>query len=118
MVLAQKIENYTHEFAKWTGSTAGFAVAFVSVVIWFSIGCVHDFSSRWENALMVYTSVAMFLMLFLMQRSQNKELSALHLKLNELIAATQHADNSLINIEELTERELSAVHDTHRQIIA
>ena len=72
-------------------------------------------SSGWHQ---VFGSVAMFLMLFLMQRSQNKELSALHLKLNELIAATQHADNSLINIEELTERELSAVHDTHRQIIA
>lgn len=65
---------------------------------------------------MMYTSVTMFLMLFLMQRSQNKELSALHLKLNELIAATKRVDNKLINIEDLTERELSAVHDTHGQI--
>ena len=55
-------------------------------------------------------------MVFLIQRGQNKELTILHVKLNELIAVTKYADNRLINVEELTEKEISKVQDVHHKI--
>ncbi len=65
---------------------------------------------------MIYIGVITFLIVFLIQRSQNKELAILHVKLNELIASTNLADNRLMNIEDLTEQEISKVQDMHRRI--
>ena len=112
----QHFERFSHGFAKWIGSTKGFAAAFVSLLVWLLIGEKYHFSNRWENALSIYIGVITFLMIFLMQRAQNKDFMALQLKLNELIAASAQADNSLINAEELTEKEIHAVHETHRHM--
>ena len=83
----------------------------------FSIGAnIYGFSKGWESGLTIYIGVITFLMVFLIQRGQNKELSTLHVKLNELIATTKHADNRLINVEQLTEKEISEVQAIHRKI--
>jgi low affinity Fe/Cu permease len=115
---SQHFETFSHRFAKWIGSATGFAAAFLSLIVWLIIGEKYHYSNRWENTLSIYIGVITFLMIFFMQRAQNKDFSALQLKLNELIASSAHADNSLINAEELTEKEISAVHETHRQIVS
>ena len=111
-----KLEHFTHRFAKWAGSALGFGAAFVSILIWIAFGVILRFSSSWENALSIYIGILTFLMFFLMQRSQIKELAALHIKLNELIGATHLADNSLINAEDFTEKEIHEVHKTHQKM--
>ncbi len=115
--LSEHLEKFSHSFAKWAGSAAGFIVALVSMLIWLLIGELYQFSNKWENALTIYIGVLTFLMIFLMQRSQIKELGALHLKLNELIVATKGADNSLIRVEQMTEKEISEVHQNHLDIV-
>ena len=95
---------------------SGFVAALLSILIWFVVGLAYGFSQNWERVLLIYIGVITFLMVFLIQRSQNKEISTLHVKLNELIATTKHADNRLINVEELTEKEISEVQAIHRKI--
>jgi len=116
MMISDLLEIFTHRFAKWAGSASGFVAALLSILIWFVAGLAYGFSQNWERVLLIYIGVITFLMVFLIQRSQNKEISTLHLKLNELIATTKHANNSLINIEELTEKEISEVQAIHRMI--
>ena len=116
MKISDLLEIFTHRFAKWAGSASGFVTALFSILIWLVAGLVYGFSQNWELGLLIYIGVITFLMVFLIQRSQNKEISTLHVKLNELIATTKHADNRLINVEELTEKEISEVQAIHRKI--
>jgi low affinity Fe/Cu permease len=116
MHIAKHLEDFTHCFAKWAGSATGFVLAFGSILLWLAVGWYSGFSVAWEGDLTAFIGIVTFLMVFLIQRSQNKELMALQIKLNELINATQKADNYLINIEALTEKELSLVQKEHRDI--
>lgn len=115
-MISDRLEIFTHRFAKWTGSASGFVAALLSILVWSLAGLVHGFSMDWERGLSIYIGVITFLMVFLIQRGQNKELSILQVKLNELIAVTKHADNRLINVEDLTEKEISAVQEIHHKI--
>ena len=115
-IISQQLELYTHRFVRWTGSTSGFVVALLSVLIWLIAGDFCGFSEAWRSGLSIYIGTITYLMVFLIQRNQNKELTILHVKLNELISVTKLADNRLINVEELTEKEISVVQDIHRKI--
>jgi len=116
MTSSHGLEVFTHRFAKWAGSASGFLFALLSIFLWLLVGWFNEFSPIWENCLSLYIGVVTFLMVFLIQRGQNKELTILHVKLNELISATKRADNHLINVEELTEKEISEVQDIHRKL--
>ena len=116
MMLADQLEFFTHSFAKWAGSASGFVAALFSIFIWIFIGLFYSFSQNWERGLSIYIGVITFLMVFLIRRGQNKELSILQVKLNELIVATKHADNRLINVEDLTEKAISEVQEIHHKI--
>ena len=116
MMISDQLEIFTHRFAKWAGSASGFFAALLSILVWLVAGVGYGFSQGWESGLTIYIGVITFLMVFLIQRSQNKDLSTLHVKLNELIATTKHADNRLINVEGLTEKEISKVQAIHRKI--
>ena len=107
------MESFTHGFAQWAGTSGGFVTAIATVVLWLIAGQFFHFSQAWENSLSVYIAIITFLMIFLMQRSQRKELLALQVKLNELIAATKDADNQIINIEQQAEDEIAQVHEAH-----
>jgi len=112
----QYLESFTHRFAKWAGSASGFIFALLSVLLWLGAGKFFAFPQNWEVAFTLYIGIVTFLMVFLIQRSQNKDLAILHVKLNELLASTKSADNHLINVEELTEKEISEIQDIHREI--
>jgi low affinity Fe/Cu permease len=116
MMISQQLEFFTHRFAKWAGSASGFVVALLSLLIWLIAGEICEFSHGWESGLTIYIGAITFLMVFLIQRGQNKEFTILYVKLNELISTSKHADNRLINVEELTEQEISKVQDLHHKI--
>jgi low affinity Fe/Cu permease len=92
-----------------TGSNAGFLVAFLSVIIWGVTGPIFHYSQNWQMIITTGTTIITFLMVFLIQKSQNKDSLAIQLKLNELVAAHQFASNRLVNVEDMTEEELKII---------
>src|SRR6476659_11212889 len=108
--LAEQFENLSKVITQFTGSTAAFGVALAVVVIWGVLGPVFGFSDTWQLVINTGTTIVTLLMVFLIQRSQNKDSLALQLKLNEIVAALDGASNRLVNIEDLTEAELDVLH--------
>jgi low affinity Fe/Cu permease len=94
---------------KVTGKPGTFITALLIVIIWAVTGPIFKFSDTWQLVINTGTTIITFLMVFVIQQSQNKDTTAIHLKLNELIAATRGASNRLIDIEDLTEEELDAL---------
>jgi low affinity Fe/Cu permease len=85
----------------WAGSERAFQTAFAIIVIWLILGPVCGYSDTWQLTINTGTSIITFLMVFLIQKTQNRDTRAVHLKLNELIAALEGASNRLINAEDL-----------------
>jgi len=106
------LERFAAAATRWTGGTSAFAIACAIILVWIVTGPVFGYSDTWQLVINTGTTVVTFLMVFLIQRSQNKESLALQLKLNELVAAMQGASNRLIDIEDLSEEELRVLH-TH-----
>jgi low affinity Fe/Cu permease len=100
-------------FASWTtkltGSTAAFIVAFLTVIVWAVFGPVFHYSENWQLVINTGTTIITFLMVFLIQKAQNKDSLAIQLKLNELVAAHAFASNRLVNVENLSEDELKII---------
>lgn len=88
------------------GKPAAFLIALTTVVVWAVSGPIFHYSDTWELVINTATTIVTFLMVFLIQNTQNRESRALHLKLDELILSLDHADNKLIDIENLDEEEL------------
>jgi len=104
--LNARLEQMSTAVTRWTGSTQAFAVALLSIVVWAAAGPLFRFSDTWQLVINTGTNLVTFLMVFLIQRSQNKDSLAIHLKLNEIVAAMQGASNRLIDVESLDEQEL------------
>jgi low affinity Fe/Cu permease len=94
----------------WSGSTPAFVLAVLLLVVWAASRPLFDKFDTWQLVINTATTIITFLMVFLIQRAQNKDSQAIHLKLNELVAAVQGASNRLINVESLSEEELTALH--------
>jgi low affinity Fe/Cu permease len=101
----------------WTGSSQAFAGAVGVIIIWALLGPIFHFSDTWQLVINTGTTIVTFLMVFLIQRAQNKDSLAIHLKLNEIVASLQGASNRLINVEDLTEHEVATLH-RHYQTLA
>jgi low affinity Fe/Cu permease len=96
---------------KWTGSTAAFILATGTVVVWAATGPIFGYSDTWQLTINTGTTIVTFLMVFLIQRTQNKDSLAIQLKLNEIVAALEGASNRLISVEDLSEQDLRVLHD-------
>jgi len=92
-----------------TGRPAAFITAFLVVLVWAVTGPLFGFSDTWQLVINTGTTIVTFLMVFIIQQSQNKDTMAIQLKLNELIASQKTASNRLIDIEDLSEKELETV---------
>lgn len=91
------------------GSPHAFIIAFLIIIIWAVTGPIFNFSDTWQLVINTGTTIITFLMVFVIQQTQNKDTLALQLKLNELIAANEKASNRLVDIEDLTEEELEVL---------
>lgn len=100
-------------FAGWVARASGtpwaFAVAFGAILVWGVTGPMFGFSDRWQMVVNTGTTIVTFLMVFLIQQSQNKDSMAVHIKLNELLATHELASNRLVAIEDLDECELETL---------
>jgi low affinity Fe/Cu permease len=96
--------------AQWTSRQCGhastFAFACVLIVVWAASGPIFQFSDTWQLVINTGTTIITFLMVFLIQNTQNRDSAALHLKLDELIRVNEAARNKLLDLEDLTEAEL------------
>jgi low affinity Fe/Cu permease len=102
---------------KWTGSSPAFVIAVATIVVWAATGPMFHYSDTWQLVINTGTTIVTFLMVFLIQRGQNKESAAIQLKLNELVAAVKGASNRLINIEDLSEDDVKALQEHYRKLV-
>jgi low affinity Fe/Cu permease len=112
--MAKKKHNFFERFSNWatnaTGSSGAFFIAISVIIIWLITGPIFDYSDTWQLIINTGTTIITFLMVFLIQKSQNKDSKAVHLKLNELLASHNGASNRMVDIEDLTEEELDHLH--------
>jgi low affinity Fe/Cu permease len=106
--------------ALWASRQCGLAstsiIACLSIVVWAATGPVFHFSDTWQLVINTGTTIVTFLMVFLIQNTQNRDMSALHLKLDELIRVSQSARNKLLDLEDMTEEELEQMKGTFTRI--
>src|SRR3954469_14896622 len=115
--MSQLLERLSSGATKWTGSSTALLFAIGSIIVWLITGPLFGFSDTWQLVMNTATSIVTFMMVFLIQRSQNKDALALQLKLNELVAAMQGASNRLIDVESLSEKELDTLHRHYRRLV-
>jgi low affinity Fe/Cu permease len=111
------LERLSMRVTRWTGSTSAFALACAVVLVWLVTGPLFGYSDTWQLVINTGTTIVTFLMVFLIQRTQNKDSMAIQLKLNELVAAMDGASNRLIDVEELTEDELIVLHKYYARLV-
>src|SRR6187431_2303607 len=110
------LEGLARQATVRAGSSWAFGVALTVVLVWFITGPFFAFSDTWQLVINTGTTIMTFLMVFLIQRAQNKDSLAIQLKLNELVAAVSGASNRLIDVEDLDEDELQRLHDHYRRL--
>jgi low affinity Fe/Cu permease len=114
--ISDRFEAFSKVITQWTGSTGAFGCALGVIVVWALIGPVFRFSDTWQLVINTSTTIVTFLMVFLIQRAQNKDSLAIHLKLNEIVAAATGASNRLVDVESLSEKELAQLHRFYREL--
>src|ERR1700712_2310943 len=114
--ISGRLETLSEAVTTWAGSTSAFTSALGVIALWALLGPVFRYSDTWQLVINTGTTIVTFLMVFLIQRSQNKGAVAIHLKLNELVAAMQGASNRLIDVESLSEKELATLGQHYREL--
>jgi low affinity Fe/Cu permease len=110
------LERFSHQITKWAGSSWAFIIALSIIIVWGVTGPIFKYSDTWQLVINTGTTIVTFLMVFLIQRSQNKDALAIHLKLNEIVAALDGASNRLIDVEDLTEKEIVILHKHYQTL--
>jgi low affinity Fe/Cu permease len=109
-VLNEPLEKFSRWVTEWSGSSWAFTSALGIILIWAACGPIFHYSDTWQLVINTGTTIVTFLMVFLIQRSQNKDALAIQVKLNELLASQAGASNQLINVEDWREADLVALH--------
>jgi low affinity Fe/Cu permease len=104
--------------SSWLGSTWAFVGAGLVIAVWAATGPLFHFSNKWAQIISTGTALLTFLMVFLIQNTQNRDARAINLKLNELIRAMDKARNQMIDIERLTDQELDEMQATYERVKA
>jgi low affinity Fe/Cu permease len=115
--IRRALERGSHQVTQWVGSSWAFAIALAAVLLWAVSGPLFGYSDTWQLIINTSTTVITFLIVFLLQRSQNKDSQAIHIKLNEIVAVLEGASNRLIDVEDLSEDDLETIH-AHFQKLA
>jgi low affinity Fe/Cu permease len=93
-----------------TGSPWAFTIAVTAIIVWAVLGPKFKYSDTWQLIINTSTTIITFLMVFLIQNTQNRDSKALHLKIDELIRANKHARNMMINLEQVSDEDLDKLH--------
>ena len=109
-------ERLSHFATIFSGTSKAFLIALSIIIVWLLTGPLFGFSDTWQLVINTGTTIITFLMVFLIQRMQNKDSHAIHLKLNELIASLNGPSNRLIDVEDLTEEELEILSSYFRRL--
>lgn len=115
--LSQILERFPLMATRATGTSMAFILALSVIIVWGLTGPVFHFSDTWQLVINTSTTIVTFLMVFLIQRAQNKDAQAIHIKLNEIVAAIEGASNRLIDVEDLTEEELATLHKHYQKLV-
>ena len=102
--------------AEWTGSSWAFALAATIILVWLVTGPLFGFSDTWQLVINTGTTIITFLMVFLIQNTQNRDTEALQIKLDEMIRATRGARNAVLDLEEMDEKELDAIRNEYLKL--
>jgi low affinity Fe/Cu permease len=114
---SQALEKLSLRATQATGTSTAFILALLVIIVWLVTGPLFKFSDTWQLVINTGTTIVTFLMVFLIQRAQNKDALAIHLKLNEIVAALQGASNRLIDVEDLTESEIKTLHVHYQRLV-
>ena len=117
-----KPSSFFTRFAKWiaraTGRPSAFMIALAALVLWALSGPVFGFSDTWQLIINTGTTIVTFLMVFLIQNTQNRDSEAVHVKLDELIRSHESAQNALLDLEDLEEAELDQIRSQYEDLAA
>lgn len=120
MNLHRKKNNVFEKLARrvttFSGTTLAFMLALLTIIVWLATGKLFGYSDTWQLVINTGTTIITFLMVFLIQRMQNKDSKAIHLKLNELVAALSGPSNRLIDVEDLSEEELDTLANYYKKL--
>jgi low affinity Fe/Cu permease len=110
------LSRFASAATEFTGTTSAFIIAVLIIAIWAVTGSLFHYSDTWQLVINTGTTIVTFLMVFLIQRSQNKDALAVQLKLDELVAAIDGASNRLISVEDLSEDELKVLRIHYKRL--
>jgi low affinity Fe/Cu permease len=114
ITLAAYFTKFAQATALWTGHPAAFLLALTVVIVWIITGPLFDYSDTWQLVINTGTTIVTFLMVFLIQNTQNRDMMAVQLKLSELVLAMKGAENKFAAIEDLSDEELAELHEECR----
>lgn len=112
--LNELFRRFSSHASRLTGTAPAFLLAFLVVLVWALTGPIFRFSDTWQLVINTSTTIVTFLMVFLIQNTQNRDSAAFHAKLDELVIAVKGAHNELVNAEELSDEELRKLHDHYQ----
>jgi low affinity Fe/Cu permease len=115
--LSELLEKFSYQATRATGTSSAFVLAVLVIIVWGITGPIFRYSDTWQLVINTGTTIVTFLMVFLIQRAQNKDALAIHLKLNEIVAALEGASNRLIDVEDLSEPEIDALRNYYKRLI-
>jgi len=116
MSISKFFERFSNKITNWTGSSTAFGIALGVIIIWGISGPIFGYSDTWQLVINTGTTIITFLMVFLIQKTQNKDSKAIQLKLNELVAASKKASNRMVDVEDFTEEELDLLHKFYQKL--
>jgi low affinity Fe/Cu permease len=113
--LSQQFSKYAQATAWWAGQPVAFLLAVLVVLVWIVTGPIFNYSDTWQLVINTGTTIVTFLMVFLIQNTQNRDILTVQLKLSELVLAVSNAENKFAAIEDMSDEELEELHEQCRQ---
>ena len=114
--ISHGLERFSSAVTRWTGGTSAFAIALAVILIWAATGPLFGYSNTWQLVINTGTTIVTFLMVFLIQNTQNRDSVAMQIKLDELLRAAKGAETAMADLEDLTEEELEAFQAHYRKL--
>ena len=112
----ESFRKFAHKISTLVGSSYAFVGAIIIILVWAITGPLFNFSDTWQLVINTGTTIVTFIMVFLIQNTQNRDSKALHLKLDELIRASKSARNTLVDLEDFSDEELNRLQEQFRKI--